>query len=203
MSIRGTPTLLIAGALIVAATAAAPALAAPWNVDAAHSQVNFSIKHFFTPVSGSFQEFEIELDFNEENPAASKVSVSIPVSSIDTGNERRDGHLLTGDFFEAETHPTITFESTSVTEVAEGHLVAKGPLTIKGVSREVELAIDILGVKELPEQMQERMGAKKVAGFSASTTIDRGDYGVGTGNYAATVVIGSDVEISIQVEANS
>lgn len=189
--------------LALMATLAVPAAAGEWQVDAAHSQVGFSVKHFFTPVNGTFKEFDIQLSYDPDNPTAGSVEVTISVASIDTGDERRDGHLRTGDFFEAEAHPNITFKSTAVRKGEGDSLIATGPLTIKGVSKQIELTIDVLGIQDLPEQMQERMGAKTVAGFSASTKIDRGDFGVGTGNYAATLVIGSDVEISIQVEAKT
>ncbi len=189
-------------ALGIAALGATPSTAQTWNVDPSHSQVNFSIKHFFTPVTGNFGEFDIQLTYDAENPGASSVSVTIPVASVDTGSERRDGHLKTADFFESETYPNITFRSTAVR--AEGdRLIATGPLTIKGVAKEIELPIQLLGTRDVPEPMQQMFGgATQVAGFTATTTIDRGDFGVGTGNYAATLIIGGDVEIEIQVEAH-
>lgn len=176
---------------------------AAWRVDSTHTSVNFSVKHFFTPVSGSFREFDIQLDYDPDNPSGGTVEVTIPVASLDTANERRDGHLRTADFFEVDTYPTITFKSSSVRADGSGGLIATGPLTIKDVSKEVDLTISVLGVKEIPEQMQQMMGAKRVAGFTASTTIDRGDFGVGTGNWAASAVIGDEVEISIQLEAHA
>ncbi len=198
-------TLRVLGALAafaVLAFAGQSATAASWTVDNAHSEVNFSINHFFTPVTGGFGEFEIDLDYNEDDPAASSVSATIQVASVDTGNERRDGHLKTGDFFDAETYPTITFESTSVRAEGDG-LVATGNLTIRDQTSEVELPIQILGVQEIPEEMRERMGgSEKVAGFKADLAIDRGDYGVGSGNFAATLVVGGEVRIELLVEAH-
>ncbi len=181
----------------------ASAEAAAWNADPNHSQVNFAVDHFFTPVTGNFGEFEITLAFDAENPANSSVEAKIAIASIDTGNERRDGHLRSGDFFEAEQHPYMTFKSSSVEKVGENEFVAHGPLTIKGTYKEIELPFTLLGVKQLPEPMQEMFGGvKEVASFKAATTIDRGDFGVGVGDWASDLVIGDEVEIEIYVEAN-
>jgi len=125
------------------------------------------------------------------------------VASVNTGDDRRDEHLRSADFFEADAYPHITFRSQEVREVAPGRLVARGPLTIKGVARDVELAISRLGVQEIPAEMREMLGGvTRVASFEAETSIDRRDYGVGVGNWAATMVVGGDVEIQIAVEAN-
>ncbi len=194
--------LALSSAFGILALVGQPATAASWTVDNSHSEVNFSVNHFFTPVTGGFGDFEIDLDFNEDDPAASSVSATIQVASVDTGNERRDGHLRTADFFDADSYPTITFESTSVR--AEGDsLIATGNLTIRDQTREVELPIQILGTREIPEEMRGRMGgSEKVAGFKADLAIDRGDYGVGSGNFAATLVVGGEVSIELLVEAH-
>jgi polyisoprenoid-binding protein YceI len=180
----------------------APVLAT-WNVDPTHSGVEFSVKHFFTPVRGKFDEYEAELAFDPENPAESRVSVKIDVKSIDTGNEDRDAHLLSADFFDAESYPYITFESDDVRVTGEDELVVTGPLTIKDTSRRIELPVTVQGVKDLPSDMQEMFGGiEQVASFTTSTTIDRSDFGVGVGSWAAALVVGHDVDITIAVEAN-
>ena len=137
-----TSSAFIAPILLAAGTLAATPLATAeaWNVDASHTEINFSVRHFFTPVTGSFKEFDIDLQYDRANPSNSTVSVTIDVASIDTGNADRDQHLMSGDFFEAETHPRITFRSTSVRANGQDGLIATGPLTIKGVSREVQLS---------------------------------------------------------------
>ncbi len=189
----------------IASTAAGenqPAAADAWAVDRAHTEVNFSVTHFFTPVTGSFDDFEVTLEYDADNPENSAVTARIAVASVNTGNERRDDHLRTPDFFAAEQHPYITFESTSVSE-RDGQLIARGPLTIRGETREVELPIKLLGIQPIPEEMQEMLGgAKKIASFASNLTIDRGDFGVGTGNWAATLVVGGEVDIEILVEAH-
>jgi len=193
--------VLIAGMATVAATPAHVLDA--WNVDPAHTEINFSVKHFFTPVTGTFNDFDVRLDYDAADPSASSVEVDIAVASIDTGNERRDNHLMSADFFEAQRHPDITFRSTRVRAVNATQLLATGELTIKGNTHTIELPITLLGVKDIPAEMQEMLGGvTRVAGFQAATTIDRNDYGVGVGSWAATLVVGGEVEIEIAVEAN-
>ena len=177
---------------------------ADWSTDTAHTEINFSVSHFFTPVSGSFGDYDVDLDYDSQNPENSSVTARIQVASINTGNEKRDGHLRTGDWFEAESYPEITFKSTSVRKEGDDQLIATGPLSIKGQSREIELAITLLGTRAIPEQMQQMLGGtREVASFKASTTIDRGDFGVGVGNWAATMVVGGTVDIEILLEAHN
>ena len=154
-------------------------------------------------MSGSFSDFEIELNYDPENLAASSVAAKIKIDSIDTGNERRDNHLRSADFFDAESFPYMTFTSSSIEAVADDEFVAKGTLTIKDKTREIELPVKLLGTQAIAEEMQAMFGGtKEVASFSAATAVDRGDYGVGVGNWAATLVIGAEVEIKILVEAH-
>jgi len=196
--------LLVAALIISHATASAVPTEGVWSTDTAHTEINFSVKHFFTPVTGSFSDYEIDIDYNAENPDKSSVEARIEVASVNTGNEKRDNHLRSGDWFEAEKHPYITFKSTSVRKVAADKLIASGPLTIKGKSQQVELPITLLGTQEIPEQMQPMLGGtKQVASFQASTAIDRGDFGVGVGNWAATMVVGGEVNIEILLEAHN
>jgi len=187
-------------ALLTVAAGPAPT---EWNVDVPHTGIGFSVNHFFTPVEGEFDDYEIELTFDRENPANSSVHVRIDVASIDTGDERRDEHLLSGDFFEVDRYPHITFESERVRQAPDGTLLVSGPLTIKDQTRLVELPIEILGVKDIPEEMREMLGGvKEVASFQTGLEIDRSEYGVGVGSWAAALVVGHDVDIDIAVEAN-
>jgi len=120
---------------------------------------------------------------------------------LDTSNDRRDGHLKSADFFEADKYPMITFESSSVEAAGENQLLAHGTLTIKDQSKAVDLPITVLGIQAVPAELQGNFG-KEVASFSAKLSIDRRDYGVGVGNWAATLVVGSNVDIDLVVEAN-
>ncbi len=194
-------TVTVAATALVAATPATTP--EPWNVDNAHSEVTFEVRHFFTPVSGKFDEFDVDLIYDAEDVSNSSIRAVIPVASIDTNNEDRDAHLETPDFFDAPTYPNITFESTSIRRVADNELIATGDLTIKDVTRQVELPITMLGVKDIPAEMQEMLGGVgRVASFEATLQIDRNDFGVGTGQWAADAVVGTTVSIRLAVEAN-
>lgn len=191
-------------ALVVAAGATVAASPAPmdWNVDNSHTEVTFSVRHFFTPVTGKFDTFDVDLFFDPAAPETARVAATIQVASIDTNNTDRDGHLKTPDFFAAEQFPTITFESTSVRAgEGENEFIATGELTIKDVTRTVELPVTLLGVTDVPEEMQGMIGSAQVASFEALLEIDRRDFGVGTGTWAETAIVGSDVEIRILLEA--
>ena len=107
------------------------------------------------------------------------------------------------DFFEADEYPYITFESEQVRQTAADELVARGSLTIKDRTHEVELPIKILGVVDVPSEMQEMLGGvTEIASFQTELQIDRSDYGVGGGSWAAAIVAGHKVDITIAVEAN-
>lgn len=176
--------------------------AVTWNVDTNHSEVSFSVKHFFTPVKGSFRDFEVKFQFDKDNPANSIVEAKIAIASVSTGNERRDAHLRTADWFEADKYPYMTFKSTSVSKVGDNQYVARGPLTIKGITREVEMPIEVLGVQMIPEQMRGMMGGiTEAASFHAELDIRRNDFNVGTGTWAGTMVVGGNVKVEIIVEA--
>ena len=201
--LAGGLAIALVALLAISAPNAAAENQTGWSSDTAHTEINFSVNHFFTPVSGSFSDFDIQLDYDTENPEKSTVEVRIDVASINTGNEKRDNHLRSDDWFAAEAHPYMTFKSTSVREVGENQLIATGPLTIKGVSHEVELPITLLGKQMIPEPMRGMIGAKEVASFQASTSINRADFGVGVGNWAATMVVGGEVNIEILLEAHN
>jgi polyisoprenoid-binding protein YceI len=199
------PSLAFLSLLTIAATGGPenpPELRA-WNIDAPHTEINFSVKHFFTPVTGTFRDFDIDLMFDADAPENSSVKVSINVASVDTNNERRDNHLRSPDFFNAEEYPKMTFESSSVRRVGPNQLVATGDLTINETTKEIDLAIDLLGVMDLPPEMQEMLGGiARIASFEASTKVDRREFEVGVANWAQTMIVGGDVEISVALEAN-
>jgi len=170
---------------------AAPA----WTVDSAHSSVKFNIRHFFTPVPGTFDSWTGTIHFDPENLEGSKIDVSIDVASVNTQNERRDEHLRDPDFFEVATWPSMTFTSSEIRAVGENQYVAVGELTIRDVTKEIELPFTLLGVMDHP--MRENT---VVAGFEANTTVSRLEYGVGSGNFVQTTVVGDEVNIDIFLE---
>jgi len=169
-----------------------------WQVDKSHSAINFSVRHFFTPVNGSFNDYKATINFNPENLEESNIDVAIQVSSIDTKNDRRNGHLKSADFFEAETWPNMTFKSDVIRSTGENEYVATGTLTIKDVSKDFELPFTLLGMGDHP--MRE---GSKIAGISAETVIDRSEFGVGTGDWASDAVVGDKVTVNILLELNS
>lgn len=191
-------TYLAVGIFALSTIAATHFAATSWTIDKAHSAVNFEVTHFFTPVNGQFHDYEATVNFDPANLEESMIEVKIMVNSIDTENERRDGHLKTADFFNAEKWPHITFKSSSIEKTGDNEFVANGTLTIKDVSKEVELPFTLLGMKDNP--MKE--GAI-VAGINSSMTLDRTDYTVGTGDWASDAVIGDEVTVDLNLELNT
>lgn len=191
-------TLLAVSIFAVSSLAMVKFAATSWTIDKAHSAVNFKVTHFFTPVNGEFKDYEATVNFDPENLEESMIDVKIMVNSIDTENERRDGHLKTADFFNAEKWPHITFKSDNIEKTGDNQFVANGKLTIKDVTKDVALPFTLLGVMDNP--MKE---GTLVAGIQASTALDRTDYKVGTGDWASDAVIGDEVTVDLNLELNA
>ncbi|HEY7917668.1 MAG TPA: YceI family protein [Acidimicrobiales bacterium] len=167
-----------------------------YAIDASHTQLGFAARHMaVSRVRGRFNSFEGSIEI-AENPADSKVSVTIDARSVDTRDETRDNHLRTNDFFDVENHPTWTFVSTGIKPEGPTEFKVEGDLTIRGVTRPVTLDATLEGVVNDP------MGNHRV-GFSASTTINREDFGVAFGAVmeAGGLVVGKKVDIQIESEA--
>jgi polyisoprenoid-binding protein YceI len=196
------PLLLVASAAAAQAPAAAGATVAgatAWTVDRNHSQIGFVVRHFFTPVRGKFDSVDVALQFDPDHPSAGSVDVTIAVASVNTGHQRRDNDLRSANFFDAATYPAITFRSSAVRATGPDTFVAAGTLTIKDVSKEVELPIRFLGRQEVPTR---NGGTRQVAGFEAGLTLDRGEFGVGTGDWVRTNVVAGEVQVEIAIEAS-
>lgn len=167
-----------------------------WTIDASHSAVGFSIRHMMiSKVRGRFNDFSGTIEFDEQQPGNSSVNVSVAVASIDTRDERRDGHLKAADFFDVESHPHMTFVSRKVEVVDTNHGRVTGDLTIHGVTREVVLETEYNGQSKSP------WGAVS-AGFSATARINRKDFGLEWNAPLETggVLVGEEVTIEIEVE---
>ncbi len=169
--------------------------AGTWTIDPTHSEVGFSVRHLMvSKVKGVFDKFEGAI-IVAEDPLASSVSVSIDVSSINTREPNRDGHLRSADFFESDKYPTITFQSTSVTPKG-GDYTLVGDLTIKGKTNPVTLEMEFNGVNGDP------WGGTR-AGFTATTEINRNDFGVDINMPldGGGVVVGDKIKITLEIEA--
>ena len=170
--------------------------AGTYELDAAHKRVGFVVRHLMvSKVRGEFAEAAATITVAED-PLQSSVVATIQTTSVNTGQPDRDNHLRTGDFLEAEKFPTIDFASTSVKSHDGNEFVLVGDLTIKGVTRQVELEVEFEGVGRSPFGFD-------VFGFSATTEIDREDWGL-TYNMALEtggVMIGKKVKIEIEGEA--
>ncbi len=189
---RVTASILAAALFTLAASAqAAPTT---WTIDPTHSNVTFTIRHFFSKVTGSFNKFSGTIVHDPANPAASSAKAEIDASSIYTANERRDNHLRSADFFDVAKHPTLTFESTKVSHEG-GKLKIDGNLTMHGVTKPVTLEGEFLGAG--PTASGER------AGFEVTGKLDRKEFGILWNKVAdqGGAVLGDDVQIRIAVEA--
>jgi polyisoprenoid-binding protein YceI len=166
-----------------------------WTVDTVHSEVGFSIRHLMvSKVKGRFASFQATF-VTAENPLDSTVTASAEVASVDTRDANRDAHLRTGDFFEAETYPTIDFVSTGVRQNG-GDFLVDGNLTIKGVTKPVTFDFEFGGFAQDP------YGNYK-AGATAKTEINREDFGL-TYNAALEtggVLLGEKVTITLELQA--
>jgi polyisoprenoid-binding protein YceI len=170
-------------------------VAGTWNIDPTHSEVGFVVRHLMvSKVRGNFTSFDGSITIGED-PLLSRVEATIDAASIDTREPQRDAHLRSTDFFDVETHPKITFTSTSVRPDGRDFVVT-GDLTIHGVTRSVDLELEYNGVHADP------WGGQRT-GFSAATEISRGDFGIdfnipldGGG-----VVVGDKIKITLEVEA--
>jgi polyisoprenoid-binding protein YceI len=170
---------------------------ATWNIDHTHTNAEFVVRHMMiTNVRGKFTDVSGTIDFDPANPAAASVDATISVASITTGVTDRDNHLRSPDFFDVENYPSITFKSTRVESTGENNARLIGDLTIRNVTREVALEVEFLGQNKNPWGMT-------VAGFEASTKINREDFGL-TWNVALEtggVLVGKDIKIELAVEA--
>lgn len=177
------------------ATATLPHLTAgTWAIDTVHSTVGFSVRHLMvSKVRGTFNDFTGAITVAEDGTAA--VTAEIQVASIDTKNTDRDAHIKSADFFDAEQYPTATFTSTAVRAKGDDYVV-EGEFTLHGVTRPVELALEFNGVNP-------GMGNGPVAGFEATTVLNRKDFGITIDMplEGGGAVVGDKITITLEIEA--
>jgi len=165
-----------------------------WAIDSAHSAGEFAVKHMMiSTVRGHFKITEGQIVINEENHTASSVTATIDPKSLNTREEKRDAHLQSGDFFETEKNPAITFQSTRVEKVSDTDWKVFGNLTLHGMTKEVTLDV---------EEVKDPYG-KQRRGFTAETTINRSDWGVtyNAALEAGGVMVSDKVKVTLDISA--
>lgn len=167
-----------------------------WQIDPAHSSIAFVGRHMMiAKVRGEFETFGGTIDFNEQNPTNSTVDVKIDAASVSTGEAQRDNHLRSPDFFDVEKYPALRFKSKRIEQTSDdgGRLI--GDLTIRDVSNEVVLNVEYAGQSKSP------WGAT-VAGFSATGTINRKDWGLNWNQVLETggFLVGDKIKLEIEAE---
>ena len=168
--------------------------AGTWAIDPVHSSISFSVRHLVvSKVRGSFKDFSGAVVVAEDGTPS--VTAEIAVDSLDTGNEQRDAHVKSADFFDVAKYPTATFVSTGVRADGDDYVLA-GQFTLKGVTKSIELKLEFGGVNP-------GMGHGEVAGFEASAVLNRKDFGIDIDMPLETggAVVGDKVTISLEIEA--
>jgi polyisoprenoid-binding protein YceI len=164
-----------------------------WQIDTAHSSVTAAVRHMMlTTVRGAFSGTSGSIDFDPAKPEAGSVELRIPAASVNTGDEKRDGHLRSADFLDAQTHPEIVFKSTKVTPKGKNEFVVDGDLTIRGTTKPVVVNVELVGIGKDP-----RAGQR--AGFDAKFSFDRTQWGL---TWNMPVPSGVLVGEKISIEAN-
>ena len=167
-----------------------------WNIDIAHTSVQFTVRHMMiSKVRGEFEKFSGTVNLDEANPANTTVDIKIETASVNTRDEKRDGHLRSPDFFNADQYPYMTFKSKRVEVISSDHAHLTGDLTIRDVTREVVLEVEHSGMAKNP------WGAT-AAGFSATTRINRKDWNLNWNMALETggVLVADEVNIAIELE---
>jgi polyisoprenoid-binding protein YceI len=188
--------LVSSSLLFVFVLAPAAVRAATWDVDPVHSAVAFSVRHMMiSNVRGQFRVFSATATGDVAEPESAQIEASIDVASLDTGNEKRDTHLKSPEFFDVAQFPKMTFKSTKIEPAGTGKYKVVGDLTLHGVTKSVTLLVE-------GPTAPVTMGNTK-AGAHATTRINRKDFGVNWNKAmdGGGVVVGDDVEVTIDVEA--
>ncbi len=177
-------------------TSAITATTRTYQIDKAHSEAIFQVRHLLSKVRGRFSDFEGAIEFDEANPEHSSVDFTVHTKSIDTNQPDRDTHLRSEDFFSVEQFPTLTFKSTKITGRGDNQYDVAGDLTMRGVRRSIVLLVEYLGKAKDP------WGNDKVA-FEGEITLNRKDYGLmwnaalETGGF----LVGDEVKVNISIQA--
>jgi polyisoprenoid-binding protein YceI len=184
--------IVVLALMLVPAVAQTPASNAPtWNIDPPHTAAQFSVRHLgISTVRGSFTKVSGSVQYDPANPGKTTIDATIDAASVDTRVEKRDNDLRSPNFFDAAKYPTLTFKSKRVETAGTGKLKVTGDLTMHGVTKEVVLDVDGPSAAIKDPRGNQHMGA------SATTTINRKDFGVN----GASTAVGDDVSITIDME---
>jgi polyisoprenoid-binding protein YceI len=190
------PLLALVAVFLLSASAPALADAESFKIDPGHSSVGFKVSHILSKVAGRFTKFSGTIALDEKDLSTAKIAVEIDAASVNTDNEGRDKDLRSPNFFDVEKLPKLTFESTAVVPNGAGKATLKGNLTLHGVTKPVDLDVDVLGFAADP------WGNYRAA-FEARTTINRKDFGM---TYSKVLdngglLVGESVEITLEIEA--
>ncbi|GAB6038838.1 YceI family protein [Fundidesulfovibrio butyratiphilus] len=191
-------TLVLTLVLLVLAAASAQARqkAPVWKIDPDHTSFTFTIRHILGDVPGRFDKFSGKLSFDPENLDDSAFDITVKTASVNTAVAKRDEHLRGADFFEVKRYPDMRFVSTEILHKEGDAYVAKGKLTIKNESREVEIPFTFRGVKDNPMQQ-----GVKVAGFRFAFPVVLADYKVSDGRFTRMGLVGDTAQLVVNMEA--
>ena len=167
-----------------------------WALDPTHAEILFKVRHLMVSwVTGSFKQFNIEVETDGDDFSTAKVNFSADINSISTNNDQRDAHLKTGDFFDAENYPQVVFKGNKLEKVDEENYKLYGTLTMRGVSKDVVLNAEFGGIAQDP-------WGNTRTGFSVTGKINRKDFGVSFSMVSETggVLLGEDVSVNANVE---
>jgi polyisoprenoid-binding protein YceI len=184
-------TLLLLTALSLATLSRAETEA--YKIDPVHSSVGFTLRHIVSKFSSSFTKVTGTVNYDAAAPEQSTVEATIEIASVNTANEKRDNHIKSPDFFDAANFPVATFKSKAWKKTGENTFEVTGDLTIKGVTKEVVLATELVGSGP-------GMGGAMLTGWSATTTIKKSEFGL-AGPAMLSKALGDDVTINISIEA--
>jgi polyisoprenoid-binding protein YceI len=169
-----------------------------WVIDTAHTNINFTVSHMvISEVTGTFKEFQGTVSAAHDDFSDAQIDVTINAKSINTENNDRDNHLRSADFFDAENHPVLRFQSTGVEVKGKGKLIITGDLTLRGVTKSVSLDATFKGTAVNP-------WGQLVAAFKATTAINRKEWGLmwNAALEAGGFLVGEEIELTLNVELN-
>ncbi len=182
--------------LLLAAVGAQAQTPEVYDIDAVHSAANFKVRHLVAYVSGRFTQFEGTLWYDAQKPENSRIEITIQAASIDTGNQQRDNHLRSADFFDVEKFPLITFRSTKIEPAGEPQRFRViGDFGLHGVTKPVTVDVELLG-------FEEHAGFGKRGGFLTQATLDRRDYGIVWNKTldAGGLLLGNEVKVDFPTQ---